>query len=163
LVALDCAELPPPQPVKPLAATNATKPRQTSSRRLRPTGNSVSNPSSGSPQARTVKARNGLASRALAIAVVAVETVSVVLAAVPETAIDAGLKLHAAFAGKPVQEKLTVPVNPPAPATLTFVVTDWPEVTVSAVEPPLPPPKVTGASTALFTVPLEAASLASPP
>jgi hypothetical protein len=62
--------------------------------------------------------------------------------------IDAGLKLHAAFAGKPVQEKFTVPLNPAVPATLTFAVTDWPDVTVSAVDPPLPAPIVTGASTA---------------
>jgi hypothetical protein len=46
----------------------------------------------------------------LAIAVAAVDRVSVVVAAVvPETGTDAGLKLHEAFIGKPVQEKFTVP------------------------------------------------------
>jgi hypothetical protein len=91
-----------------------------------------------------------------------VDTVKVVLPfAVLEIVTDAGLKLHDAFVGRPVQEKFTVPLNPAVPATLTGVVTDWPEVTVNAVEPP-PLPTVTGASTAWFTVPLEAASLASP-
>jgi hypothetical protein len=71
-----------------------------------------------------------------------------VLAAVaPETVTDAGLKLHEAFIGKPVHEKLTVPLNPAAPFALTFVVAVSPEVTVSEVEPPLPGPTVTAAST----------------
>jgi hypothetical protein len=99
----------------------------------------------------------------LAIAVAAVETVNVVVAAVvPETVTDAGLKLHEAFIGRPVQEKLTVPPNPAAPATLTCVVVVSPEVTVSEVEAPLPGPTVTGASTVCVNDPLAAELFASP-
>src|ERR1700759_5268311 len=128
--------------------TNSAKTRHASSRQ-RATGSSASRPSSGSPQARTVSVRDGDSpARALAIVVAAVDNVSVVVAAaVPETVTDAGAKLHVAYWGKPVQEKFTVPPNPAAPVTLTCVVTDWPDATVSVVEPPLPGPTATGAST----------------
>ena len=61
-----------------------------------------------------------------------------------------------------MQEKFTIPPNPAAPVTLTCAVTDWPDATVSDVEPPLPGPTATGASTVCVTVPLAAALFASP-
>jgi hypothetical protein len=95
--------------------------------------------------------------------VAAVDTVSVVVAtAAPETVTDAGAKLHAASIGNPVHEKSTIPLNPPAPPTLTFVVTDWPDTTVSDVEPPLPAPTAIGASTVWVRVPLAARLVGSP-
>ena len=101
-------------------------------------------------------------SRALAIVVAAVETVSVVVAAAaPETVTDAGAKLHVAYWGKPVRE-IHRPPNPAAPVTLTCVVTDCPAATVSDVEPPLPAPTATGASTVCIRVPLAARLFASP-
>jgi hypothetical protein len=94
------------QPVRLVTETNSTKPRHNSSLRPRATGSSVSNPSRGSPHTRTVSAREGAPSRALAIAVPAVDRVGVVVAAaVPETVTNAGLKLHEAFIGNPVQDE----------------------------------------------------------
>jgi hypothetical protein len=73
-----------------------------------------------------------------------------------------GLKLHDEFAGNPVHAKVTVPAKPATPLTLTGVVTDPPDCTVSAV-PPLPGCTSKPGMIAWFTAADELPLLPSPP
>jgi hypothetical protein len=109
-----------------------------------------------------VNGRASILVSSAAVVVAFVVTVNIVVtAADPERESDAGLKLQAALAGRPVQEKVIGPVKPAFAATLNDMEADCPAFTVRLVAP-LPTETATGASIAWLTVPEDPASFASP-
>lgn len=83
-------------------------------------------------------------------------------AAVPDTLILAGLKLQLAFAGSPVQAKVTAPEKPAAPVTLMGALTVWPALTVKVVFPPPSGARVKAAFTTWLSDAEDVCVLASP-
>ena len=83
-------------------------------------------------------------------------------AVVPVTLTVAGLKRQVAYEGKPVQAKLTWPVNPAAPVIVMGALIVLPACTVSVVVLPFPGAKVKAALTTWLRVAVDACVLASP-
>src|SRR5262245_2104279 len=101
-------------------------------RKLRRDGLSTTKPTSGNMNANTAPLDHNCINAALPAAFVVMVSV-VIPTPVLSGATLAGLKLHAAFAGSPVQEKLTESLNAPMREIVTLKVAGFPALTVAAV------------------------------
>src|SRR5262249_53724261 len=101
-------------------------------RKLRLDGLSTTRPISGNTKANVASLDQNGINAALPAALVVIVRV-VMPTPLPSGATLAGLKLHSAFAGSPVQEKLTESLNAPMRETVTLKVAGVPALTVAAV------------------------------